>query len=377
MLYNWQHPIWPNFVYNSESLQPMLYQYALQASRLSTGLSFNTQGDQLEAQLDLMVQEAINTSRIEGELLNQQDVRSSLRNYLGLSIPPIRVSDSRAEGIAALVLQTRKDLKAPISSDILLHWHQLLLSNQSESILHKPINIGQWRQSSDPMQIVSGAIGYETVHFQAPPSDHIASEIQLLINWINNHPKMPGPLKAGIAHLWFESIHPFDDGNGRIGRALAEYCLGQDNQSNILLSLSSTIEKKRNEYYQQLQQASLIQDKHELNISTWLNWFCQVVLLAQSETTDAIEFVMSKTRFWQKHDSTELSARQKNVLQKIFNAGHDGFRDGINAQKYTALGKCSKATATRDLSDLVNKECLTPIQSKGRHARYKIKMLTL
>lgn len=372
MTYNWQHPHWPNFEYRSEEFQSLLYEYAQQVGRFSTGLSYSSEEDQLEAQLDLMVQEAINSSRIEGELIDPLDVRSSLRNYLGLSQPHIRIADSRAEGIAALMLQTRKDINEPLSNEMILHWHILMLSNQPDSLMHKPINVGQWRTSAEPMQIVSGPVGYERVHYQAPPSEDITQEMQQLIDWVNRNQSLPAPIKAGIAHLWFESIHPFDDGNGRIGRALAEYCLGQDSGHNILLSLSATIEQQRKEYYQQLHQASIVEQDDVLDISAWLNWFCNAVLTAQKDAAISIQFIMGKTKFWQTHQNTELNDRQQQVLQKLFSAGYKGFEQGVNAQKYAALGKCSKATATRDLADLVIKMCLQPIQSKGRNARYEL-----
>lgn len=378
MNYIWQHKQWPNFVYDTEKLSALAYQYAKQTAKLSGRLLQTDLDDALTAQLDLMVDEAINTSLIEGENLNPASVRSSLQNYLNLTPTPINVADAKAEGLAALIVDVRKNFHNPLSKELLFNWHKMALLGAEESILHSDLTVGQWRNSPEPMQIVSGPIGYERVHYQAPNSKDLDRLMAGFLDWFNNNSQsIPGVIRAGIAHLWFEVIHPFDDGNGRIGRAIIEYALAQDLGSPVVLSMSTHIEKNRKAYYQQLNQASCI-DVSELNessaldITPWLIWFIETLIAAQSDAEMKMDVVFKKTQFWQRHKNTDLSERQIMALNKIFKAGKEGFPNGISAQKYAALAKCAKATATRDLSDLVSKNCLS-VGGIGRGVRYLIK----
>jgi Fic family protein len=378
MNYIWQHKQWPNFVYDSEKLSALAYQYAKQTAKLSGSLLQTDLDDALTAQLDLMVDEAINTSLIEGENLNPASVRSSLQNYLNLTPTPINVADAKAEGLAALIVDVRKNFHKPLSKELLFNWHQMVLVGFEDSILNSDLTVGQWRNSPEPMQIVSGPIGYERVHYQAPDSKDLDQLMTGFLDWFNNNSQpIPGVIRAGIAHLWFEVIHPFDDGNGRIGRAIIEYALAQDLGAPVVLSMSTHIERNRKEYYQQLNQASCcdvseLDDSNELDITSWLTWFIETLIAAQEDAESKMDVIFQKTQFWQRHKNTDLSERQIMALNKIFKAGKEGFPNGISAQKYSALAKCAKATATRDLGDLVSKECLT-VEGIGRGIRYFIK----
>jgi Fic family protein len=383
MNYIWQHKQWPNFVYDSEKLSTLAYQYAKQTAKLSGSLLQTNLDDALAAQLDLMVEEALNTSLIEGENINPKSLRSSLQNYLNLTPTPINVADVKAEGLAALIVDVRKNFHKPLSKEMLFNWHQMVLVGFEDNILNSYLTVGQWRNSPEPMQIVSGPIGYERVHYQAPDSTDLDRLMTGFLTWFNDSfsddsasQLIPGVIRAGIAHLWFEVIHPFDDGNGRIGRAIIEYALAQDLGTPVVLSMSTHIEKKRKEYYQQLNQASCcdiseLNDSSALDITPWLTWFIETLIAAQSDAETKMEVVFQKARFWQRHKETDLSPRQIMALNKIFKAGKEGFPNGISAQKYSALAKCAKATATRDLGDLVAKGCLR-VEGIGRGVRYFI-----
>lgn len=378
MKYSWQHPEWPNFTYDTNQCRDSLYQYALEAGRLSGGIGQLTDTLQYEAYLDLMVSEAINTSRIEGEKLDRENVRSSIKNFLGLTVPPTRVMDPRAEGIAALMVDVRNTFKDELTKEKLFHWHQLVLPKDESSYLRNKIQIGQWRTSEEPMQIISGPIGYEKVHYEAPPAQQIDFEMDRFLKWYNDTSPLnenrkediPGPIRSAIAHLWFESLHPFDDVNGRVGRAIAEQALSQDLKRPPLLSLSTIIEKDKNAYYDGLNRAS----QPNLDVSQWVNWFTSSVLSAQREAVKNIEFILKKAKFWDKFQNENLNERQVKAINKVFKAGPDGFEFGVNAKKYMGMTGCSKATATRDLGDLVDKKCLYRMEGGGRNARYGIQL---
>ncbi|MFT6988935.1 MAG: Fic family protein [Paraglaciecola sp.] len=380
MEYNWQHPDWPKFSYNDTQSRGPLYQYALEAGRLSGGMGQLKETLQYEAYIDLMVSEAVQTSAIEGEKLNREDVRSSIKNYLGLSTPHTRITDPKAEGIAALMVDTRKTFADPLTKEKLFHWHQMVITRNENSLFDRDIEVGQWRTSTEPMQIVSGAIGYQKIHYEAPPYSQIDKEMGQLLDWYNKtnplantdiENPIPGPIRAAIVHLWFESIHPFEDGNGRVGRAIAEQALAQDLGRPPLLSLSTIIEKDKNTYYQELHKAS----RPSMDITLWVNWFSESVLKAQKDAVQKVDFILKKARFWDEHQDSPLNDRQKKVINRVFKAGPEGFEFGISAKKYMAMSGCSKATATRDLSKLVEMNCLTRLEGGGRNARYDLRLV--
>ena len=381
MKYTWQHPNWPNYIYDESQSQNTQYQYALEAGRLSGGLGQLSNSEQYDAYIDLMVSEAINTSKIEGEKLDSEEVRSSIKNFLGLSNPAKRVLDPRAEGVGALMVDVRKTFKEPLTKDRLFHWHKLLLPDQDNQYLLRNIQVGQWRNAKEPMQIVSGPIGYEIVHYEAPPSNKVDEEMDRYLAWYNEtsplnsrtNNTLSGPARSAIAHLWFETIHPFDDGNGRIGRAIAEQALAQDLGRPSLLSLSTTIEKDKKAYYDNLNKAS----QTDLNITPWVNWFTETILKSQKAAILNIEFVLNKAKFWEAHHESELNKRQIKVIRKVFEVGPEGFAHGINSRKYMSMTSCSKATANRDLSALVEEGCLYQIEGAGRSSRYALKLDSL
>ncbi len=370
-MYIWERKAWPNFTYDLSCVQETLYQYACETSSLAGGLSQVSEEMKEETAIDLMVLEALKTSEIEGEKLNVEELRSSVRKQLGLSFNPKLTQDPKACGIAALMISVRETFKEKLSKKKLFEWHRMIFSGQKDA------ELGKWRTSQEPMQIVSGAIGHEIIHYEAPPSGCLDAEMEHFIFWFNEtdpmkgQKKIPGPVRAAITHLYFECLHPFFDGNGRIGRALSEKALSQDLGHPVLLSLSTTIERHKKEYYRELSEAS----RGEMDITEWINYFVKTVYEAQLDSKKNIIFVLQKAKFWNNFGS-HLNERQAKVIRRIFKEGVSGFEGGMSAQKYMRITECSKATATRDLTDLLTKRCLEKLPESGRSTRYEVKLPT-
>ncbi|NAY92668.1 DUF4172 domain-containing protein [Muricauda sp. JGD-17] len=361
MRYNWQQKDWPNFQYQTTSIEDMLFDFAQRTGRISGVLEGLSETEQTEAMINLMVSEAIKTSEIEGEYLSRNDVMSSIRRNLGLNPELPLTKDKRAEGVAELMLAVRNNFSKPLTSQILFDWHTMLLKGNTK------IQIGQWRTHEEPMQIVSGGMSSEVVHFEAPPPKRVSTEMDGFINWFNHaQDTIKKPiLRAAVAHLYFESIHPFEDGNGRIGRAIAEKALSQGIGRPVLFSLSKSIDGNKKAYYDALQRAQLSNE-----ITDWIYYFVQTVLDAQIDAEQEIEFTLKKTRFFDQYKDV-LNDRQQKVVGRMLEEGHQGFEGGMNARKYVSLARTSKATATRDLQDLVEKQIFRPVGG-GRSTRYEI-----
>jgi Fic family protein len=366
MPYNWQQEDWPTFRYDLSGAEDALFAIAERAGRASGLLKGLTADAQTDATVEMMVIEAIKTSAIEGELLNRRDVMSSIRNNLGLDGDPAG-KDKRAEGAAALMIAVRNNFSAPLSEDTLFQWHRMIMQG------HRHIAAGQWRTHAEPMQVVSGPIGHEQIHFEAPPSSQVPEDMKRFIQWFNN--TAPGgnaelrkaPVRSAVAHLYFESIHPFEDGNGRIGRALSEKALSQGLGRPVLLSLSRAIEAKRKEYYDALKEG---QESNE--ITPWVTWFVHMVLEAQIQAEEQIDFTLKKTKLFDRFRN-QLNERQLQILRRMLEEGPDGFEGGMSAKKYMAITGTSKATATRDMQDLAEKRIFVPT-SGGRSTHYKVNL---
>ena len=367
MTYNWQRPGWGNFTYNLDNQQDLLYKFAEQTGEVTGMLKGLPPDIAMEALIDMMVAEAVKSSEIEGEYLNREDVMSSIRNNIGLNETIQRVPDKRAEGIGELMVDVRNSYADTLTQEKLFAWHIMLMRGS------RGINAGSWRTHSEPMQVISGSASNPKVHFEAPPSQQVAGEMEAFIDWFNR--TAPGevdeinkaPVRAGIAHLYFESIHPFEDGNGRIGRAIAEKALSQGIGRPVLLSLSKTIEKKKKDYYNALEQA---QSGNE--ITNWLRYFIEMTFAAQTDAEEAIGFTLRKVRLFDR-SRTLMNERQLTVVTRMLDEGPSGFEGGMTAKKYMSIAKTSKATATRDLQDLVDKEILILFgDSGGRSTRYQV-----
>ncbi|MCX6873510.1 MAG: Fic family protein [Verrucomicrobia bacterium] len=365
MTYNWQQPDWPDFRFDPTPIEDGLLAIAEHAGKVSGLLAGLPPGLEADAVLDLMIEEAIKSSAIEGEILPRPDVVSSIRNHLGLNTPPDSVKSGLADGAGALTTTVRRTFAEPLTEDVVFAWHSMLMKS-----IHG-IKVGDWRTGRNPMQVVSGLMHRPTIHFEAPPSSEVPREMARFIAWFNRtSPDGPQPLKhaairSGIAHVYFESIHPFEDGNGRIGRAISEKALAQGLRQPGLFSLSRSIEAKRSAYYDALESAQRSND-----LTGWLVYFVDTVLHALVDAKDRILFVVRKARFLDLHRAT-LSERQNKVILRMFEAGPEGFIGGMNARKYIALTGVSKATATRDLQDLAGTGVLVPTGG-GRSASYQL-----
>ncbi len=365
MKYIWQRDKWPVFQYDLTGIQNHILSYTEKAGRVDGLLSTLPESVKTEAIIDLMVAEAVKSSEIEGEMISRPDVMSSIRNNLGLNMQPNRVGDRRAKGIAELMVCVRNDFARPLSRKMLFEWHSMLMMGTPR------IKAGTWRSHAEPMLIVSGPVGNELVHYEAPPSKQIPGEMKRFVEWFNNTAPGAGegicfaPVRSAIAHLYFESIHPFEDGNGRIGRALAEKALSQGLGRPALLSLSRSIDADRAGYYAAIKRAQQSDDATD-----WVEWFVRTLLNAQKQTEVEIEFTLKKTRLFDRIKD-QLNERQLNVVRRMLKEGPSGFVGGMTAKKYTVIAKTTKPTATRDLQDLVTKEVFIPLGG-GRSTHYQV-----
>jgi len=367
MKYNWQKEDWTKFKYDENVLDNLLFDFAEKVGRISGFLKGLTAEAQIEAMIDMMVFEAIKTSEIEGEYFSRKDVMSSIRNNLGLNTNKEQITNKKSEGVTELIIDVRNSYKKGLTEQKLFSWHRMLMKGT------KDIEIGAWRSHEDSMQVVSGAMGKEKIHFEAPPSKIVPSEMKQFIQWFND--TAPGGkreinkpvIRSAIAHLYFESIHPFEDGNGRIGRAISEKALSQGVKRPILLSLSQSIESNKKKYYDSLQKAQRSND-----ITNWLLYFVHMAIDAQNQAEEQIDFILKKTRFFDQFKNL-LNQRQTKVIKRMLDEGIKGFEGGMNARKYIAIAQTSKATATRDLQNLVEKNVFIP-SGGGRSIHYELNL---
>jgi Fic family protein len=362
MTWNWKQPDWPNFTYDSGALEPLERRFLLQSGVFIGACKHIGVNDQETLKIELIGDEAVKTSEIEGEILDRDSVQSSLRHQFGLGIeqPNARPAE---RGIAQMMVDLYRGFAAPLTDQTMSGWHAMLLG-ADRSIGA----IGGYRTGAEPMQVVSGPDYGRTVHFEAPPSDRLADEMKRFIAWFDDtapgaENPLPALTRAGIAHLYFVSIHPFEDGNGRIGRALAEKSLAQNLGQPSLIALAYTIERKRKDYY-----AALERNNKENEITDWLKYFAITVLEAQNNTLRRVDFYVAKAKFYDRLRG-KLNKRQAKAIARMFREGIDGFKGGLSADKYITITGAARATATRDLQDLVEKSALTK-SGELRHTRY-------
>lgn len=363
MKYNWQQSDWPHFSYKLDHVESSLIAFADKAGQVSGALKALPEDAQTETMLEVMISEAVKTSEIEGEYVSRPDVASSIRNQLGLNLQPDPVGDLAAQGVGELMVDVRQSWDKPLSQRMLFNWHKMLMKGM------RGLAVGCWRKHTEPMQVVSGAVGKERVHFEAPGSAEVPAEMKAFISWFNASKTQiaHAPVRAAIAHLYFESIHPFEDGNGRIGRVISEKALSQGLGRPALLSLSRAIQSHKKAYYQALETA-----QRSNEISDWLAYFIPMVLQAQEQAEATVEHVLKKTRFFDRYRSL-LNARQLRVIRRMLESGPEGFEGGMNTRKYVSIAKTSRATASRDLQDLVERGIFSPVGS-GRSSRYELKL---
>ena len=362
MTYIWQQPGWANSAYDITDLIDELTVFERHAGHVRGMLDAQPEGTQVETLIDLMVSEAIKSSEIEGEYLSREDVKSSIQCNLGLTeLPPTR--NDAAAGIGELMVAVRRDFASPLTAGILFDWHRMLMRGNNR------ITAGTWRTQEAAMQVVSGPIGRETVHFEAPPSCDVPELMEQFVNWFNatgpqgSSPIRQAPIRSALAHLYFETIHPFEDGNGRIGRAISEKALSQGQGRPVLLSLSKAIEPYRNAYYDALKSA-----QHTNEITQWLKYFLDLCVKAQQNAADQVNFTLHKAKYFDALKD-QLNERQLRVVRRMMDEGPRGFEGGMSANKYSVIARTSKATATRDLQALMEMGALS-VTGGGRSTRY-------
>ena len=364
MTWNWELAGWPQFTYDAKALDDLEQQFLMRSGELVGAFKHVTEGDRQSLRIDLISDEAIKTSEIEGEILNRDSVQSSLRHQFGLG--PEKPNIPRAErGIAQMMVDLYEHYDTPLSDETLYSWHQMLLEGAEDISV-----IGGYRTHNDPMQVVSGPSYKRAVHFEAPPSKRMPEEMARFLDWLaktapTGSAPLPALTRAGIAHLYFVCIHPFEDGNGRIGRAVAEKSLAENLGHPTLIALAYTIAHKRKDYY-----AALERNNQDLEITDWLDYFGRTILDAQTNTIKRVDFFVAKAKFYERHRS-HLNERQSKVIARMFDEGIDGFKGGLSADNYITIAKASRATTTRDLQDLVEKGALTRA-GELRHTRYSL-----
>lgn len=369
MKYIWQNKSWPDFIWNSDTLLKPLGDTRFVLGCLLTQmkeLGFEIQQD---ARADILVEEALKTSAIEGEILDPDAVRSSVGRRLGLPKAGLQdVRNQQADNVVDILLDATANYSKKMTIDRLWGWHAALFPTGYSGMTK--ITTGGWRGDKEgQMRVVSGPVGHEKVHYEAPPARQLKKEMQSFVSWINSESHLDGIIKAGIAHIWFVTIHPFDDGNGRIARTLTDMLLARDEDNpKRFYSLSSQIMAERNNYYEILQAAQT----DTLDITDWLRWFLECMYRAIINANNLLENIMIKARFWKDFSLTGFHERQVKVINRLLDAGPGGFEGGLKNNKYMGIAHTSRATAQRELADLVKKGILIKKPGGGRSANYDL-----
>ena len=359
-----QHRGWPDFKWDLPSLSSLLAKVRNSQGRLlgrmdGLGLPLRAQ-----ATLTTLTADVTKSSAIEGEFLDQEQVRSSIARKLGMDVAGMVSSSRNIDGIVEMMLDATQHFQQPLTCERLFAWQAALFPTGRSGMT--PITVGNWRTSeSGPMQVVSGAIGRERVHFEAPPAERIPQEMERFLLWLEQDQGIDSVMKAGIAHFWFVTIHPFEDGNGRVGRAIADLLLARsDGMAERFYSLSSQIESERKEYYEKLEASQ----RGGLDITLWLGWFLECFERALMGAEGLLEQVLRKARLWQRISQGPVNDRQRVVLNRLL----DGFEGKLTSSKYSKLAKCSSDTALRDIQDLVGRGIMLQSSSGGRSTSYEL-----
>lgn len=365
----WEHNNWPNFEYDTTVLDPLEDTFWHESGKLWGASTHLTPENKTDLRIELMSDEAIYNADIEGEVLDRSSVQRSLKRHFGLEKSGLNANDAGVaeDGMVDLMLGMQGKFESSLCQTNLLQWHKTLFAGREQGL-----NVGKYRSGCDPMQVVSGPIYAPKVHYEAPPSDRVQTEMDGFIQWFNETaPENEGALlpmtRAGITHLYFELIHPFEDGNGRLGRAITEKVLAQALGYPPLLALSRTLRKNRKAYYHALAEAN-----SSLIITQWLEFFAKMVLDSITYSNEMVRFFIHKTHTFNTH-KLALNDRQIKTLNKLYAVGPDGFVGGLSAQNHLAITRTSRATATRDLSELVELGILEKTGER-RHTRYHIKI---
>lgn len=361
--YIWQQEGWPHMQWDDTSFSNILAEINLLRGKLLGRVSMFGFEEQNLSMLESMTQEIVHSAKIEGEELNRDSVRSSVARQLGLEYEGLKNSDHYTEGVVQVMIDAVQHHDMPLDVERLFSWHAALFPT-GRSGIHK-ILVGDWRQGEEPMQVVSGPLGHEKIHYEAPASKDVPDMMSDFLRWFDSENTLDPLVKTAVMHLWFVTIHPFDDGNGRICRTLTELLLSRaDQTSQRNYSLSSEILNHRKDYYQYLEQAQ----KGGLDVTPWIQWFLQTLKLALEAAFEKTEGVLRKSRFWDAHRSVSINERQRKVLNMLF----DGFEGKLNSSKWYKINHCSQDTANRDIRDLIAKGILKQTGEGGRSTNYEL-----
>jgi len=365
-MYLWNKTNWSDFTWDEKCLLPLIGRVSREQGRLvgkMESLGFELRS---EAHLNTLTQDVVKTSEIEGEKLPTDQVRSSIARRLGIEIGGLVASDRDVEGVVEMMLDATGNYAETLTEERLFAWHASLFP-MGRSGMSK-IRVGQWRDDcAGPMQVVSGPIGRENVHYQAPPAHRVAAEMANFLYWFEQNKETDPLLVAGLAHLWFLTIHPFEDGNGRIARAIADMALARSEQSNLrFYSMSAQIRLERKAYYQILESTQ----QGELEVTAWQQWFLNCLLRAIKAAQETLNSILLKSRFWEDYAKQPLNERQIKILNKLL----DGFEGKLTSSKWAKITKCSQDTAYRDILDLIKRGALQKDTAGGRSTSYSLKI---
>ncbi len=370
----WQHDDWPRFEYDHTKAYALsTVDFQLASRQLHGNIEALSANDRVETLTNLMLSEILNTNLIEGEILNRDSVRSSLLVLLsGEAVGTDHHQDEKSLWAAEFMVDVRNHWNSPLDAALLGRWQSYIVAEQRTSNIRR----GAFRNDSSPMRIVSGLGERLRIHYEAPPSTRVPDEMARFLDWYNatrptghadSADALPGLIRAGIAHIWFEKIHPYDDGNGRVGRAIVDHALSQTLGYPALACFSTAVERSKNAYYRELERVG----RGNLNLDAWLGYFTESVRQAQEIAQSAVNFVLDKTRFYDAYQD-QMNERQKKMVARVFTEGFDGFKGGINTRKYCRLTKCSRATAFRDLDDMLKRGMLVKRPGLGRSVSYDL-----
>ncbi|TWT94135.1 Adenosine monophosphate-protein transferase SoFic [Botrimarina colliarenosi] len=364
MAYIHEQPGWPELTWESEPLAAPLAQVRHAQGRLlgkMEALGFDLRS---EASLTVLTADVVQSSAIEGEALDPEEVRSSIARKLGLEVGGLPTPSRSVDGVVEMMLDATQRFDHELTAERLFGWHASLFPTGHSGI--NRIAVGRWRDDqSGPMRVVSGAIGKEKVHFQAPKADRLDKEMKRFLAWLNGPSETDPVLRAGLAHFWFVTIHPFEDGNGRIARAVADMMLARaDGTKDRFYSMSSQIEAERKDYYRQLELAQ----RGELDVTGWLGWFVGCLSRAIDSSDERLAGVLNKARLWRGLQARPVNERQRLVINRML----DGFEGFLSTSKYAKLAKCSSDTALRDIRELLERGVLVPNPGRGRSTSYRL-----
>ena len=360
--YIWQASDWPNWRFDLAALAGPMAEVSRAQGLLIGRLADVGMALRDQASLAALTEDVVKTSEIEGEQLNVESVRSSIARRLGVDIGALAPVDRHVEGVVEMVLDATANCRAPVSRERLFGWHAALFPSGYSGLAK--IKIGGWRNDANgPMQVVSGPIGRQRVHFEAPPANRLEAETSRFLDWLNGSSNEPPLLKAGLGHLWFVTLHPFDDGNGRIARAIGDLLLARaDGSPQRFYSLSAQIQRERKAYYNILERTQ----KKSMDVTEWLAWFLDTLHRAVDQAQHTLDTVLTKTRFWQRWATTPLNERQVKLLNNLL----AGFEGKLTSSKWAAIAKCSPDTALRDINDLLARGVLRKLDAGGRSTSY-------